>query len=646
LLARWPEVLIAAFFVAVYLVPLGQRPLMSPDEARYAEIPREMLATGNWVVPHLDGFRYFEKPPLGYWVSAGAMLLFGETPFAARLPSVLAAAFAAWLLYGYGRRAGSRTLGWLGAAIFLTMGQVFAVGVFNILDSLFAALLSGALVYIYRAWESPHARARRGFAIVAGAFCGLAFLTKGFLGFAIPALTASAFAVWERDLRRLLRIGLPVVVTALLVALPWSLAIQQQEPDFWRHFIVVEHLERFFTDRADHLEPFWFFLPIWIAGALPWAVFLPAATSARHSHVASRSSLRFALCWLVPSGLLLSASHGKLATYIQPLFVPTAFLIAVVVGGQLRRRWLTPALRIPTRGVALLLLLCALGLVAIYFAPPGQKGLAELFGAHPYAHWLVCVAASLGATGLWWSAARTSTSRSWLAQVLVGTALLFGGVHIGFPVLPHKTSASFIRQNAARIPPNGPVLSEGSLAGAACWALQRQDVVVTLGLNELGYGITSDRASGKRFLGSVADIRAFLHRSRPTDPVTTLIVDQDDVGAVLAALPKPVLHVERGSVALFQFRGMGDQAPHIRAHNEAAPSAAPRIPARAPGNGRHSAVRGQAPSDCREVAAAPVQMGIVSISLTPDTVSTTTVRTLETEKKIGRPLGDSPKRLA
>ncbi len=90
--------LLFLFFLLAYILPLGARSLFVPDEVRYAEIPREMIATGDWVVPHLDGVRYFEKPVLGYWVHAGSLLLFGENNFAVRLPSALAVGLSAWLI--------------------------------------------------------------------------------------------------------------------------------------------------------------------------------------------------------------------------------------------------------------------------------------------------------------------------------------------------------------------------------------------------------------------------------------------------------------------------------------------------------------------------------------------------------------------
>jgi len=121
-------------YVLIYLVPLGLRPLMIPDEVRYAEIPREMIQSGNWVVPHLNGLRYFEKPVLGYWLVAGSMQLFGENAFAVRLPGALSAGLSALaiflLLAGSGR---TRKTALSAAMIYLTLFGVFLMGSYNIL---------------------------------------------------------------------------------------------------------------------------------------------------------------------------------------------------------------------------------------------------------------------------------------------------------------------------------------------------------------------------------------------------------------------------------------------------------------------------------------------------------------------------------
>ncbi len=142
-------------FVFVYILPLGFRPLTIPDETRYGEIPREMLTSGDWVVPRLNGLKYFEKPPFGYWANAVSILTFGENAFALRIASALSVIVSALMIFLAVRRFSSRgPASVLAPAIFLTCPLVLAIGHINLLDSLLSMLLTGALVcFSLRTWR-------------------------------------------------------------------------------------------------------------------------------------------------------------------------------------------------------------------------------------------------------------------------------------------------------------------------------------------------------------------------------------------------------------------------------------------------------------------------------------------------------------
>lgn len=215
-------------FILVYLLPLGVRPLFIPDEVRYAEIAREMITRGDWVVPHLNGLDYFEKPILGHWVHAISQLLFGETRFAVRFPSVLSSGLIALLLVWFGNISSrvntQKTLGPLTALIFLSTLAVAGIGTFAVLDSLLALFLTLTLVVFFQATESEKSsRQEKLWLTIAGVGCGLAFLTKGFLALAIPILVAVPYLLWQKRWRDLLRMAWLPLLVAFLVALPFLL---------------------------------------------------------------------------------------------------------------------------------------------------------------------------------------------------------------------------------------------------------------------------------------------------------------------------------------------------------------------------------------------------------------------------------------
>ena len=168
--------------------------MLIPDEFRYAEISREMLETGDWVVPHLDGLRYFEKPVLGYWLNAIGIAMFGENAFAIRFFSALAAGISAVILFFLARKyAGGYRTGIFVAVVFLTCSEVFSIGTISVFDSMFSMFLTAAMALFFFAHMEDGSRKRTCLLALSGISCGLAFLTKGFLAFAIPAVAVIPF---------------------------------------------------------------------------------------------------------------------------------------------------------------------------------------------------------------------------------------------------------------------------------------------------------------------------------------------------------------------------------------------------------------------------------------------------------------------
>jgi len=175
--------------------------------------------------------------------------------------------------------------------------MVFLVGEFAVLDSMFSLLLTATLMMFFAAYSADESPARFRLLVVTGILAGLAFMMKGFLALIIPAVVAVPFLLWEH--RRRIVISMPWIplLAALIVVMPWGIAIHLREPDFWHYFIFEEHLHRFVSGHAQHSESFWFFIPILLGGALPWTALMPAAIIGLNRKTFSQPIVRFAVCW-------------------------------------------------------------------------------------------------------------------------------------------------------------------------------------------------------------------------------------------------------------------------------------------------------------------------------------------------------------
>ena len=322
-------VLAIAWFATVQI-----RPMFDPDEGRYAEIPREMAVTGDWLTPHFDGLKYFEKPPLQYWATAAAYSLFGEHEWTSRLWTV-GLGFAClpmvflWTRRLYGQNAA------LAALVALCVSPYFGiVGHLNLLDAGFSFWLTGA-VFAFTLAQSAAVGSRdeRRWMLVAWVSAALAILSKGIVVGVLAGGSLVLYSVFERDLRPWKRLhaalGVPLF---LLVAAPWFIAVSLRNPDFPEFFFIHEHFARFLTNVHQRVEPWWFFLPPLLLGVFPWGF-----ASIRASVRAWRASgptpefkpLRFLLIFAVFTLLFFSMSGSKLAPYIQPMFPPLAVMVGV-----------------------------------------------------------------------------------------------------------------------------------------------------------------------------------------------------------------------------------------------------------------------------------------------------------------------------
>ena len=188
-------------FLILYILLLWVRPLFSPDEYRYIEIPREMLADHDFVTPRLNGVRYFEKPVMGYWMIAGVLKVFGINVFAARFAPAVCTGLSALIVFLLGTKlTGKRETGWFSSSCFLLMPLVFAVGTTCTLDAIFSLFVTATVASFHCAMEAYREKNRKYllWLCAVGAAAGCAFLVKGFLAFVLPVMAVLPWLIWEK----------------------------------------------------------------------------------------------------------------------------------------------------------------------------------------------------------------------------------------------------------------------------------------------------------------------------------------------------------------------------------------------------------------------------------------------------------------
>jgi 4-amino-4-deoxy-L-arabinose transferase-like glycosyltransferase len=322
---RWLVAALVALLAAVWLEAPGSH-LGEPDEARYAEIPREMLASGDFVTPRLNGVPYFEKPPLLYWTNAVSFALFGETPFAARLPTRLAGTGTALLLaFAVGRLRGRRE--GLLAAIFLAAAPFgFAAARMNLTDGIltffFTATLLAALATLRR---SAAGRPTALLAAATGALAAGGFLSKGLIALVLPGGILFLWALAAGHARGLVRLLLsPAIPVFLLLTVPWLVLAEKANPGFFQFFFVHEHFQRFSTPVASRPGPIYYFAGLFLAAFLPG---LPFFFRGARETFRDPTSLFFGI-WFAVVLVFFSVSRSKLPPYIFPALPAAAALAA------------------------------------------------------------------------------------------------------------------------------------------------------------------------------------------------------------------------------------------------------------------------------------------------------------------------------
>lgn len=328
-----PRLLWVALFTLSMLVGLGGRALTEPDEGRGGEIAREILATGDYIVPHFDSLPHPDKP-IGYFLLvAGSFRLLGISAASARLPSVLATLLTVLLTGAFARRIFGPGTGLIAAGALLVSPLTWCYGQLAILDPTFTLATVGAVMAFYLAVEAASTASRSeqlAWSLIGWASTALAILIKGPVGLLLPLITALPYSAWRRQARAVLDWRGALLAGALVT--PWLWMLCARVPGLIHYVAVVEIWDRLIGagQLQNRSKPIWYFVPMLLVGAFPWsAVALSAAARALRSRAGpvDRRWVLIAL-WIIPPLVLFSLSRSKLPHYVLPLMPAFALVVA------------------------------------------------------------------------------------------------------------------------------------------------------------------------------------------------------------------------------------------------------------------------------------------------------------------------------
>jgi 4-amino-4-deoxy-L-arabinose transferase-like glycosyltransferase len=304
------------------------RPLMLPDEGRYVGVAWEMLRSGDWLTPTLNGLPYFHKPPLFYWITAASMALFGANEAAARAAPLLGATAGAVALWWCLRRWADAGRARAALAALLAQPLFFVSAQFANLDMLVAGCITATIVLLADAALCME-RQRPYRAALAGAYAAAAFgvLAKGLIGALIPALVIAAWLLWRRRVRVMLRLAWwPGALLFATLTAPWFVVMQQRHDGFAHYFFVVQHVQRFSAGGFNNAQPFWFYPALLLLFCAAWSPWIVRALRRDATEQGPLPSL--ALCWAAAVVLFFSLPQSKLVGYVLPALPPLALLVA------------------------------------------------------------------------------------------------------------------------------------------------------------------------------------------------------------------------------------------------------------------------------------------------------------------------------
>lgn len=475
----------------IWFANLEYRTLIKPDEGRYAEIPREMVASGDWVTPRLNDLKYFEKPPLQYWATATAYTVFGEHQWTSRLWAALTGFAGLFLVWFAGLRLfGREAAGY--AALLLCSSLLYALMAhINTLDMGVTFFITLGIFALLLAQTETNVVRQRNWMLAAWAGMALAVLSKGLMGIILPGTAVFLYCLVQRDFTVLKRMHwLSGMAVFLLITGPWFYLVMQANPEFFDRFFIYEHYTRFTTKDLGRYQPWYYFVPILLAGALPWTVLMfDSLRTVFFGKGVGKSfdPARFLLIWAIFIYVFFSISGSKLPSYLLPMFPALALLMGRRIS-EIRERVLFWQIA-PVVPVALVFL--ALGMSVGKFADtPNQIELYPHYSAWLVTAALILLVGLLGGMALLWRGKKLP------AVLLISVATLLAaqiGVS-GYNTVARERSAKHIAEAIhAEVKPDIPFYSVGTYEQTLPFYLKRTFTLVQY-QDEMGFGILQEPA--------------------------------------------------------------------------------------------------------------------------------------------------------
>lgn len=332
-------IILSLILGCVFGACLGNFPLHTPDAARYAEIPREMLVNGDFITPHLNGLKYFEKPPLFYWMQVFNFKLFGVNALTAYLANALMAFFTCLIVYLFTAKIYNYRAGFISALILGTSLLFFGMNHVVTTDvALTFFLTTGLLCFIVGANYPPNTSKNIWFFSLTGLFLACAVLTKGLIGVILPAMIMILWVLSTKQWKVFQSKGiLYAIVIFLTVAIPWHIVVQIRNPEFFNFYFVEQHFLRYLTTYAGRVQPWWFFPAVLLCGFFPWISFLFQAfqdfiIKFKQSIITNISKHEykntwFFIIWVISIYCFYAFSYSRLIPYLLPIFPALAIIV-------------------------------------------------------------------------------------------------------------------------------------------------------------------------------------------------------------------------------------------------------------------------------------------------------------------------------